>query len=329
MSEPRIEPNADSLEPESEMTLRDAFSPPARCQLGNRVTQESLPVTNSRFEGEVPRGDSACRHKLLAQLRSLAKLPDMREKLIRCRGLQEIAPRLSVRRIRRVHPANKRNSRQPCVVELCRGLMKVCGASESSHRHHTVGFSIVMPAIRAADEEVEAKFVSKLFLPAGLGKFRRKIRAFAKEANVFKAVPARGIARNQIGVWPERHEGRVPQSPRVRLVLHEVKMRARMGDIVCHHADEEDTIRCSKIRAHRIGQSHQYSIAGKRMRQACRKAALVEGKPGLIDPALSAGNLSRFFELGDISGPPGFLPSRIRKISLRQIKMNLHETSRR
>ena len=42
------------------------------------------------------------------------------------------------------------------------------------------------------------------------------------------------------------------------------------------------------------------------------KAASFEGQPGLINPALSAGDLSGFLQPRNFSRPPGFLPCRIR-----------------
>ena len=42
------------------------------------------------------------------------------------------------------------------------------------------------------------------------------------------------------------------------------------------------------------------------------KAASFEGDPGLIDPALRAGDLSGFLQPRNFSGLPGFLPCRIR-----------------
>jgi hypothetical protein len=55
------------------------------------------------------------------------------------------------------------------------------------------------------------------------------------------------------------------------------------------------------------------------------KAASFEGHPGLINPALGAGDLSSFLQPRNLSRPPGFLPCRIREIPFREIKMDLHE----
>ena len=55
------------------------------------------------------------------------------------------------------------------------------------------------------------------------------------------------------------------------------------------------------------------------------KAASFEGHPGLIDPALGAGDLSSFLQPRNFSRPPGFLSCRIREISFREIKMDPHE----
>ena len=91
----------------------------------------------------------------------------MGEELSGCRGLQEVASRLSIGGIGRIHPANKGNSCQPGVVEFGRGLVNVAGTSEAPDRHNTVRFPIIMPAIGAADDEIEPKFVSKLVFASG------------------------------------------------------------------------------------------------------------------------------------------------------------------
>ena len=113
--------------------------------------------------------------------------------------LARIASRLSIRCISRVHAPDKRDPRQPRVVELCRRLVNICGSPEPADGDNTVGLAVVVPAIRAAYDKVDAKFVPKHSLPAAVGKFSPKIRMLPKETNVLKPVRSRGITGNQIG----------------------------------------------------------------------------------------------------------------------------------
>ena len=111
-----------------------------------------------------------------------------------------------------------------------------------------------MPAIGATDDEIEPKFVSKLVLPAGISELRRKVGALPEETNIFKAVQTGRIPRQQIGVGPKRHEGRVAQSAGVSIVLHQVKMCASVSQIVRDNSHEKDVLGNAEVSRQQTGQ---------------------------------------------------------------------------
>ena len=302
-----------------------APSLPAFRQPLHSITQKMPPSAKNRFGCEVPSRYTAGRDEPVAQCGLFLQPADMPKNLVRCRRPQKIPPWFSILCVGGIHPSNKGNSRQPRIVKFCCGLVKIRRASEPAHRSHAVGLAIIVPAIRAADNKVDAQFVLELPLPPLAGHFTRKIRTIAKETDVFKPAGARRIARNQVGMRPERNESSIPQSPRVSRVLDDVQLRARVSEIIRHDPDKENAIRRSKVALHAAGEGHQHAIRWHRMSEMRRKAASFEGKPSLENPALRTCNLAAFLKPGDFSGPPGFLPVRIRKIPLRKIKMNLHE----
>src|SRR5262245_28326671 len=195
-----IEPNAGSLERMKETALRAAFISPASCKVGNILTEQPLPTLERSIKREASAGDCASRDQPFPQGELLLESSKMAEELTRCRGLQEVTSWLSIGGIGRIHPPNEGNSCQPGVVEFGRRLVNVAGTAEAPDRGNTIRFPIIMPAIGAPDDEIKPKFVSKLVFPAPVSELRCKVRAFAEETNVFKAVQPGRIPWQQVGM---------------------------------------------------------------------------------------------------------------------------------
>ena len=323
--EPRVEPDTGRLACKKDAASGRAPSLPAFRQPLHSITKKMPPSAKNRFGRKVPSRYAAGRNEPVAQCGLFLQPADMPKNLVRCRCPQKIPPWFSILCVGGIHPSNKGNPRQPRIVKFCCGLVKIRRASEPAHRSHAVGLAIIVPAIRAADNKVDAQFVLEPPLPPFVRYFTRKIRTIAKETDVFKPAGSRRVARNQVGMRPERNESSIPQPPCVSRVLDDVQLRARVSEIIRHDPDKENAIRRSKVALHAAGEGHQHAIRWHRMSETRRKAASFEGKPSLENPALRTCNLAAFLKPGDFSGPPGFLPVRIRKIPLRKIKMNLHE----
>ena len=71
--------------------------------------------------------------------------------------------------------------------------------SEPADGGHTIHLTVIVPAIRAADNKVDAQIVFEFPLPPLVGQFPRKVRAIAKETDVFKSVRAADRAGSDWG----------------------------------------------------------------------------------------------------------------------------------
>ena len=224
------------------------FLLPALRQALHGIAEKMLPAPKNDFGCEIPGGDPARSDQPMAQSGLFPQPADMIKELARCRCPQKIPPWLSIFRVGRIHPSNKGNSRQPGIVKFRCGLVKIRGSSEPADGDHTIHLTVVVPAIRTADDKVDAQFVFELSsatahrpVPAQDSSDRQRNRRFQSGPH------ARWIARDQIGVRPKRNESRVPQSPGVRRILNHVQMRARMGKIVRHDSDKKDAIGGSEV----------------------------------------------------------------------------------
>ena len=188
--EPRVEPYAGRLNRIKNAASGHALSLPAFRQPLHGITQKMLPSAKNRLRCEVLSRDSSGRNEPVTQGGLFLQTADMRKELVSCRRPQKIPSGLSIRGIGRVRTSDERNSRQPCVVKFCCRLVKVGRASEPAHGSHTIGLAIVVPAIRAADNKVDAQFVLEFPLPASVGQFRRKIRVRRQRNRRFQTDPS-------------------------------------------------------------------------------------------------------------------------------------------
>ena len=71
---------------------------------------------------------------------------------------------------------------------------------------HAVSLAVVVPAVRARNDEFDTELMQQSFPPACLAQFRRKIGSITKKMDVLKARAASRIATQQVGLRPMRHE---------------------------------------------------------------------------------------------------------------------------
>ena len=181
-----------------------------------------------------------------------------------------------------------------------------------------------MPAVRTPDVEAKSEILFEAVLPSAFAKLGGEVAGITQETNVFKPAAAREIARDKVRLDPVRHEDRARKPPGVRPVLHDVQMGCRMRQRIRDDIRKKDSPRRVPRIAEEPGERQQDSFRRDVRREIAPNAGGLERNPGLVDPALCAGDFSALLQIADRTRFPRCLVRATRQIFFRQIKSHPH-----
>lgn len=296
-----------------------------RCSGGEIVGQEGLPSLRNGFRGEGLNGAGAFPYEALALLRVVRQRGQRVQRFIRRAGHEVIGSRVSIRGIGGIRAAHERNFRQPCVVKFCGRFVQLPTAAKITDGDGGIHVVIIVPAGGAANFQDGAGFVLEFFLPVRIPQFGREIFFIAEECDALEGVLAAGVARDDAGLRPVRHEDGTREPSCVEGVLNDVDVRRRVRQCVGDDIGDEESARRAKILRQRSGEADEDAIGRNVVDEAGVESGAPQEDPGLENPGLGAGDFAFFFEAGGSAFAPCDLLFLTGQEGPGQIKGNTHE----